>query len=385
MFSTEFQILIECCKIRLLQAPEKKLIQLLSNNQINWVRLQQMAAFHTIRPVVYDALKTLDSSIIDADSLAQLSNFVKIRSVHTIFLSQELRRIEDLFSKNNINAIAFKGVTWNNLFYKRSFREGADIDFLIEKKDVFRAFHLLIEDGYLVKTDDAHEYQPPELIKALYEFGQIEVTLSKKNIYNATIALDFHWDLLIQAQNYHFSVDELFANHLNKYEKLLLIIIIHNGKREAWTKLKYICDLLLFVHLYGQEIDWDAFIAKTEKYNLKKCLLMGLSLVNIFLPVKDTIHFSTPLEAPPELNIKFWEKASYYEFNVPARISFVRLIFKYHESISESFYYCINYIRYLSYPNPREKRLFTFPKERTLLNLGSKVLSYFYFNSFIKK
>ena len=156
-------------------------------------------------------------------------------------------------------------------------------------------------------------------------------------------------------------------------------MLMHHGKRESWTKLKFVCDLFLFVQKYGDEINWDVFIEKIDSFALKKSLLSGLSMVNLFLSVKDTISLSHMLEKEEPLIIKFWEKADFYNLSFKARMNFVRLLFKDHKDISESWYYFINYIRYLSYPNPREKRLFTFAKERTSLNLISKILSYFYF------
>lgn len=379
MLSPEFRFLIECVKISLLQNPEKDLIDLITHNNLDWERLKKMVIFHRIRPAVYEAIHRLPSSSINPDFSSHLIAFVRGKAIQNLLLTRELKKVESIFKENEILAMPFKGVSWSNYLYPASFREGSDIDFLIAKKDLFRALDLLLKDGFQVKAEEGEQYSPEDLVKALYDFGQIEVTLFKESNLNLDILLDFHWDLLIQAQNMNFNVDELFLDNFSAPEKILLIIIIHNGKREAWTKLKYICDLVLFVHRHGTEINWDSFIERIDKFDLKKNLIMGLSLVNLFFPVNDTIQLSYPLDKPEPLIIKYWEKSDYYELKFKTRLDYFRLLLKSHKDLSETRYYLLNYIRYLSYPNPREKRLFTFSKERTSLNLLSKIISYSYY------
>lgn len=387
MLSIELLFLIECCKVSLLNAPNQTLIQLIRQNNIDWKRIQKMASYNSIRPLIYEAFKGVNHAETDPGFLTYLGSFVKITAIQHLFQKQELKRLDAFFKQNTIKAIALKGAEWTALLYPVSFRESADIDYLIAEKDIFRALDLLIKDGYeIIATPEAiKKYQTPELLKALYDFGQIEVTLSKKINPHFSISLDFHWDLLIQAQTLGFKVDELFEDNFSEHEKLLLMIIIHNGKRESWTKIKFILDLVLFVKRYGNEIEWDSFIEKIDKFALKKNLLMGLSMVNIFLPVKDTIRLSYPIHKADSFTIDFWEKSDLYKDSFRTRMRFMRLTLKYHKDFSETFHYVVNYIRYLSYPNPREERLYTFPKERTFLNLTGKVLSYFYFLLYPRK
>lgn len=387
MPSAELCFLIECCKVSLLKASDQTLVQLLRQDNLDWKKIQKMVGYHSIRPIIYEALKNVNPSDINHDFYTYLNSFVKVKAIQNLLFKQELKRLETFFEHNAIQAIAFKGASWSNLLYNASFRESTDIDYLIAEKDIFRALDLLVKDGYgIIASEDAlQKYQPLELLKALHDFGQIEVTLFKKNNLNFEIHLDFHWNLLILAQTKGFKVDELFQNNLTEPEKLLLMILIHNGKRESWTKLKFILDLVLFIRRYGNEIDWDSFADKVDKFALKKSLMMGLSLANLFLPVKGTIRFTEHIDKPEPQNISFWEKADLYEANFKARVNFIKLTVKYHKNFSETLHFFSNYIRYLSYPNPREERLYTFPKERTLLNLTSKVLSYFYFQLFPKK
>jgi hypothetical protein len=340
-----------------------------------------MATYHGIRPFIYEGLKGVKHDSVNPDFYAHLNSFVKVKAIHNLLFKQEQQRLDKLFAQNAIRAMAFKGTVWSNYLYPVSFRESVDIDYLLAEKDIFRALDVLMQDGYKIDAtaDAIQQYQPQELLKALYDFGQIEVTLFKETRPNFKIHLDFHWDLLIQAQTIGFKVEELFRNNFSEPEKVLLMILIHNGKRESWTKLKFILDLVLFVKRHGHEIIWDAFIERIDAFALKKSLLKGLSLVNIFLPVKDTISLSASIDKPEQLNIDFWEKADLYQDSFKTRLSFIKLTVKYQKDLSETYHFVVNYIKYLSYPNPREERLYTFPKERTFLNLTSKVLSYFYF------
>jgi hypothetical protein len=381
MLSTELLFLIECCKVSLLNASCQPLDQLIKDGNPDWKRIQKMAGYHGIRPFVYEGLKRVKKEELDADFYAYLNSFVKVKAIHNLLFKQEQQRLDTLFAQNAIQARAFKGTAWSNYLYPVSFRESVDIDYLLAEKDIFRALDVLMQDGYQIDAtaEAIQQYKPQELLKALHDFGQIEVTMFKQTGLNFRIHLDFHWDLLIQAQTIGFKVEELFRNNFSEPEKVLLMILIHNGKRESWTKLKFILDFVVFVKYHGHEIEWDTFIEKIDAFALKKSLSKGLSLVNIFLPVKETISLSAPIDQPEPLNIDFWEKAELYQDSFKTRLSFIKLTVKYHKNLNETYHFVVNYIKYLSYPNPREERLYTFPKERTFLNLSSKVLSYFYF------
>ncbi|MBA4848788.1 nucleotidyltransferase family protein [Emticicia sp. BO119] len=184
---------------------------------------------------------------------------------------------------------------------------------------------------------------------------------------------------------YGFDSSELFTDKFGEQEKLLLMIVVHNGKKEVWTKLKYICDLLLFVHQYGQNFDWDSFFTKLNNQSIEKSLLKGLALVNFFEPLQNLTTINREISEATTLNISFWEKAVPYEISKKARFDFYRLKFIYHKNIKESYSCLTEFIKYLSYPNPHGNRLIVFPKSYKLLNLSSTVLSYLYFNTFKRK
>jgi len=162
-------------------------------------------------------------------------------------------------------------------------------------------------------------------------------------------------------------------------------MVLHNGKKEVWSKLKYVCDLLLFVHEYGGTFNWDSFIAKLDNQSIEKNLMKGLTLVNLFLPLSNIIIISKEIPKAKALNISFWENALRYELNLKARFDFVRLKFSNHKSLKESYYYLTQYLKYLSYPTPQATRLVQFPRSYKLLNLSSTVVSYIYFSAFKRK
>jgi hypothetical protein len=387
MLSAELRFLIECCKISLLQSKNTLLIEIVESRTINWQRLQKMIALHSIRPTVYHALKTIKSDNIDADFFSQLNQEVKVKSAHNIFLSAEINRIQTLFAQHQIAVIPYKGLTWSQLLYKKIFREGVDMDFLIDKNKAFDALQLLKDDGYQINhlAEGSKNYQPEELLKLLLKNERVEISLIKANSYHFIFNVDLHWDLLIKPHAYGFDTYRLFTNQLNEQEKLLLLIILHNGKKEVWSKLKYICDLLLFVQEYGRDFNWDSFIDKLNHPSMEKALLKGLTLLNLFLPTGNTIILSRKLPKADVLNIYFWEKALRYEKSLLARFYFVRLKFRYHHRIKETAYYLKHYLSYLSYPTPQANRLIQFPPSYKLLNLSSTIISYLYFSMLRKK
>ncbi|WP_220275148.1 nucleotidyltransferase family protein [Emticicia sp. BO119] len=134
-----------------MQKSDSNLSALLKTQKINWKRVQKMLEFHSIKPTVYLALKNASAEKIDADFFGQLNREVKVKSAHNIFMVAEIERIKALFNKHQIQAIPYKGLTWSKELYKKIFREGNDMDFLIDKNKVFDALKLLKEDGYRLR------------------------------------------------------------------------------------------------------------------------------------------------------------------------------------------------------------------------------------------
>lgn len=381
MLSTELRLIIECCRITLLRESDEALIDILETQSVDWLRVQKMFMFHQIRPMVYLALKDVESNKINADILNRLGNEVRMKSMYSLFFEKEIDRLLALFNQYNISVVPYKGNYWSKALYSTTFREGVDMDFLIEKPKVFEALDLLTADGYKIKNIAAYAQRQSnkELLELLMASERTELELAKEAPFNFVLQFDFHWEILTKPYTYGFDTAVLFTDKFTEQEKLLLLILMHNGKKESWTKMKYVCDLMLFVHKHGNDFKWKDFFIKLNHPPFQQSLLKGLALANLFLPVKTFTNIDLPIPKPDPLNIAFWEYATKYEYNTKARFMAFRLLFKHHSNLSESYYCFKQYLRYLSLPAPQERRLFVLPSSYSFLNLTSKVLSYFYY------
>jgi hypothetical protein len=193
-------------------------------------------------------------------------------------LTSELINIMKLLEENNIKAIAFKGPTLSQLAYGDiTLRQYVDLDILIEKDNLEKAYSLFCKSSYNTEIDRSF------LLNKLYidKNSDIQFLNEKKSIL-----VELHWKLF-REQFYSNRSDYYIKNsnslNLNNHStnifsnEILLIYLCMHGSKHCWERIEWIADIDRLIRI-DNNLDWD-FISKYSKIELSFIMVnLGLSL-----------------------------------------------------------------------------------------------------------
>ncbi len=397
--STELQILIEACKISLLDATPDILEELVSRPSIHWKRLTQMAAYHKVRPILYAAFKKCSPHKIPVSYLEQYQHRALQHSMHNLLMDQETARLLNLLKKKQVRVLPYKGSLLSHKIYQNNgLREVGDIDLYLPREDAKVGLEVLLEDGYEFEFKGTlpQNISTPQLIKdVLSIYGWHEVALKKQSHQGTTFYVDFHWRLAEAFYWYKINDDNLFEHtqtlkihhtevDVPSDENIFLMMLVHHGGREAWLQLKSLCDLLMFFKTHQNHMDWQQLLQTAEKAKMKGILLWGTWLLEHFLdysvPAVFSNHWSHPKRSyRAEEVVLYWEKSEVFWSQLGPKWRHTRLILSQQDTGFSKLKYFKNYLRFYATPNLLEEpRLFTFPDHMPYLNFLSKVLTFFW-------
>ncbi|WP_053971329.1 nucleotidyltransferase family protein [Mangrovimonas sp. ST2L15] len=130
---------------------EEKLKNIFTSEQVNWDEFVKVASSELMLPASFLSLKRKDLlRYLPEDLNEYLEEITKINRNRNAILLSETQEITNLLSENNINHVFIKGIAIiaSNLIEDIGFRMIGDIDILIDRNQIDRAFKLLKTQGY---------------------------------------------------------------------------------------------------------------------------------------------------------------------------------------------------------------------------------------------
>ena len=233
-----YELLIACCCKEVSITQLNKLIV----NVEDWESFYNSAYMHGVLPLVYKSLniKELD---VKKDILNKFkSAYIDIAQANML-MSSELVKIFQIFEKNSIKAIAFKGPTLSQLIYDDVVtRQYTDIDILLDEESLDKAARVIIQ----------YDYEIDFSVKFLKNKKYLRVG---KDIHLTNVKLDvlieLHWKLFEKKfilknksffnQYQEVKINNQLFNTLNT-ESLLLYLCMH-GSKHLWERLEWIVDI----------------------------------------------------------------------------------------------------------------------------------------------
>jgi hypothetical protein len=254
-------------------------IAYLRRQPLDWDRLDDLASYHRLAPLLHWELKTLDAGFQE-----NLKN--------SLLLTRELVRVIDLLESKEIPALPFKGPTLALAAYHNlALRSFCDLDILVTREDVWRVRDLLQSIGYTAKVpvkpglESAFLHSYDELV--MYGPG------------NETL-LEIHWAFVPP----HFSFDLDFLNCWERRvqiplanrtlpalhpEDLLLVLCVH-GSKHCWSHLGLVCDIAWL--LTSQPVDLPPLLERARSLGVQRMLLLALALASRI--------FNIPVQPQPD-------------------------------------------------------------------------------------
>jgi hypothetical protein len=291
MFSPEFQILLLSLRLDDQPGAVIEAQRIIESNQIDWEDIYRRADIHCIKPQLAQLTSRISSDRIPADFTDKLNEAYRDNLVNQIRYVDEFFRIRDLFKEAGIQIIPFKGF-WlaQDAYGNLADREGLDVDVFVNVSDLGRIRELMETAGYTVET----AFQPFTVEEVTersqeYNFDRIVDGVSAFHI-------EFHWGICPPQYGLNISLEEMqsqtVTGNIQGSELLLftpsahlLLVILHHGGKDRFTRLKQVCD---FARLIGshEDIDWEWVVGTARRFNAEKLVYTGIMLAEMLTGVK---------------------------------------------------------------------------------------------------
>ncbi len=279
----EVKLLLSCAQSR--RDPERSAkIKDLLRERIDWEFLIRTARSHGIMPLLSWQLNAVPPEAIPSSVLDQLSAEFRNNSLRSLSLTGELLGLLRKLEAQGVAAIPYKGpVLAASAYGNIALREFVDIDILVRKEEVFRAQELLLAAGY----------RPEYRLNAAQEAAFLRYNCEHSFLNsNGRSAVDLHW--AIAERHFSFPLDtEGFWRRLDRVslggsdvctlspEDLLLVLCVQ-GFKDAWERLKYICDVAEVIRAH-QDMDWNQVVEQADALGGRRTLFLGLALASDLL------------------------------------------------------------------------------------------------------
>ena len=286
----ETELLISCVRTDIDPLTAEKINRLLQKD-INWTYLVDRANDHRVMPLLYWTLKHTNIRAIPEVVLNQLKIYFNANALRNILLTQELYKILNIFQKNDIPAIPFKGpVLAASVYNNLALRQFSDLDIIIKKDFCLKAQNLLLSEGYVLQRKEHHltETNQNNYLHSQHRYDEwYWKTLDINTLFGARV--EIHWETTRKHIIFPLNPEKLWDNLESisisgmTFPSLppedLLPILCVNYSKDHWTQLKMICDIAELIRSHPK-MNWEKVIEHANSLGRERTLLVGLFLAH---------------------------------------------------------------------------------------------------------
>ncbi|AFZ01183.1 nucleotidyltransferase family protein [Calothrix sp. PCC 6303] len=278
--SQEIELILACSRTQ----HDLKTIDRIHNlvaQALDWGKILQVAYMHGVMQMLYWNLNNICPNSVPPEVLASLRQYYQKNTFNNLIQTQELLKIQQLFTEHQIPILPFKGPLLASAVYRNySLRHITDLDFLVRKEDFSKAVDLLTSQGLEAKIQVRWECH------LIGKNGLLNIDLHSEIIpehLSCAIEPNFWWDSLGSYELGGSSVPNLSP------EAWFLLLIL-NGNKECWRNLKRICDVAEVIRAYPK-MDWDAILSKADRFGFRRLTNLAFLLVGNLLaaPIPEPI------------------------------------------------------------------------------------------------
>jgi hypothetical protein len=247
--------------------------------------LLRSAAQHGVRPQLIAAYGHVAWEGVPAALRAECDDFQRFHLARMLFLSDELRRADELFARKGVPLAAFKGAALAAFLYgDLSRREYGDLDILVPKDRVAEAERLLGSLGYSGPFGDAEFRHVFLAFQQQYAFVREDIRAS----------IDLHWHFNGTHSPFPLQPEEAWRETAEvkigdrRIATLsganLALLLAGHGTKEAWKKLGWVRDFATLVHR-EPDLDWAGIFRRAQIQGCGNAVLLGCALADRLLGV----------------------------------------------------------------------------------------------------
>lgn len=360
--SLEARIMLCGARSRISEEVAHRLSELLGN-PIDWDHLLALSNRNGVLPLLYHSLRVSRQKAVPRDVVERLRDYYQSNSTRSYLMTEELKKILNLFEEKGIPCFPLRGPLLNEHIYgEGALREFADLDLCVKKCDAIKAREVLLPLGYHL----------PEIFtgaaEALYLGSEVEYTLPRTD---GAFPVELHWELTQGAISGRFdhagiwerlvpsSVSGCATRALSREDSLLHLCI--HGSKHFWPKLMWICDVNEFL-CTNEALDWSWMIKETRRMGNTRMFLLGLHLAGSLLEAPVPLHIQESIKADRQIR-KFAREVLdgllSLTYREPGFLQTQRLNLRLRERLRDRLYY---FIFFATKPNPRDALAIPLPR-----------------------
>jgi hypothetical protein len=281
--SAEAELLVHCARLEIDRERAERL-RMLVGSQLDWTLLLALAQRHALIPLLFFQLNRVAPEQVPADQLKKLRDRSQSNAALNVILTGEMVRLLELFEKNQIPGVPYKGPAIGvGIYGNLALRQFADLDILVPEKDVWRATELLSERGY-----QAHFTIPTRKQSSFIRLSYVR--LFKHETDRTTVEL--HWRLAPRFFGAPFDTAKLWKSarriqlqgssvRVPLAEDLILMLCIH-GAKDCWEKLEWVSGLTELIRSEPR-VDWNQLLNDAKEIGCTTIVFLGLALAHDLL------------------------------------------------------------------------------------------------------
>jgi hypothetical protein len=254
-------------------------IRSLARQTLNWQWLAGTAEYQGMFPLWYHSIKRNAREAIPTAYLTAWQWKFYRNAARNLYLTRALSQLLDLFEKNSIRALSYKGPLLATAIYGNlALRKAGDLDFLVHRRDFRKAKELLVSRGY-----------------------RIHVALTWKDHLSHQaegINIDLHQEIAPRWYNYRITFDDLWNRRTTiklggrnlptfSLEDLLIVLcldILRDTAEATDLRLFKLCDVVQVVKYYDAA-GWELLLEKANQIGARGALFVALRAADDLLGV----------------------------------------------------------------------------------------------------
>ncbi len=256
----------------------------LNNSDIDWnCFLKLVNDRHCLTGPVYNNLIQYGKAFIPESVLSQFKRQYQKNAYMMLIKTAELIKVNELFTKNGIRALPYKGpVLGIQLYGDLSIRLSNDLDIVVPENCVNHAEKLLMNSGYK-RVTPRYKLSPKQQkvfirnnhhYSFLHPENKINVELHWKFFPDRICSVDFD-DIWQNRQMIKIGENYLPSCALEDY---LILLLIHGGKH-SWRRLFWLNDILLILNKFTVQ-NWETFMNRVAQLGINRPAASALLLLN---------------------------------------------------------------------------------------------------------
>ena len=298
----EHELLLSACRAGTDPFAASRVQSLLSGN-LDWTYLVSLAKKHAVVPLLVRGLKSVNDRAIPADIRTALQAFCTEQRKRNLLFTAELVHILGALTKRGVVALPFKGPLLGQMVYRDlGLRSFADLDFLIQGKDISPCMEVLEQLGYhdsspLTTAQKAGLWRKNGQHLLIRKDGLVAVEPHVR-LAPATLALQIDYPGIWRRA---ITVNLGGTKVLSLAPEDLVILLCVHGAKDQWSQLSWICDVAETLCACSA-LDWEAILDRARSQHCLRMLLLGLLVAKRLRGVTLPANLDAILSADPELS-----------------------------------------------------------------------------------